>query len=287
MIIEPKTYGSEAGHWYFPDGRPCHQVPYRDKKRVGELRNTTLIDAREMGLYPSVSGILKIQSNPGLDNWKKEQVARSAWENFEKIGNLYQDQEEDAVRLILSRSEENMTRARDLGTEIHGAIERYLSTVEENDWESMDPSMPHGLAVNAAGAALKDMGVWGQPFEAERTFASPLGYGGTIDFRANWIFADFKCVDSLDKKLDYPDRCSQLCAYGVGGFGFDMKEYNWTHFKLANIFISTSEPGKYLIHEWSQKDKEHGWKLFRACQNLWEISNNYYPSRETSGTATQ
>jgi hypothetical protein len=138
----------------------------------------------------------------------------------------------------------------------------------------MNPVYPHSEHVMAAVAALKELGVWGQPFSSERTLASQIGYGGTVDFSTSELIADFKCVDRLDKKLTYPDRCAQLCAYWFGAHpytrGFDDA-------RLVNIFISTSEPGKYLIHEWSAEDKEQGWELFRACFNLWKVASRYYP----------
>lgn len=273
---EPKTYGSESGHWYFPDGTPCHQVPYADKKRAGELRNTTLTDARKMGLYPSVSSILGVMAKPGLDNWKKEQVA---WSAFDMINE--EERCEWCVEKVLEIAEARMSSARDLGTEIHGAIERYLSEFQKHGEDAYP--LGHLEHVKAAVDALKELGVWGQPFSSERTFASPLGYGGTIDLSGkNWV-VDFKCVDNLEKKLDYPDRGAQLCAYDIGfmkdtdAFHPDVMNATWSDSKLANIFISTSEPGKYLIKEWSTEEKEYGWSLFQAAFSLWKIVNRYSP----------
>jgi hypothetical protein len=184
-----------------------------------------------------------------------------------------------------------MTRARDLGTEIHGAIEGYLREYQHAMENPMETYVPRDRAysehIKAAVAALDELGVAHQPFASERCFASPLGYGGTIDFRVDGLIADFKGVDSLTKKLAYPDRCSQLCAYSAGQISLD--EINKSRRfgdsltdlviepRLVNIFISTSEPGKYLIHEWSQEDKEQGWRLFEACFTLWKVSSRYDP----------
>ena len=92
-------------------------------------------------------------------------------------------------------------------------------------------------------------------------------------------------MDSLEKKLDYMDRCSQLCAYAAGVtepvrdgmFAADFL----SRVKLCNIFISTSEPGKYLIREWSTEEKQRGWAIFRSCQNLWELTSNYFPLNDS------
>lgn len=288
LTTETKDYAGESNHWYRPDARPCHQLPYKDKKRKGELRNTTLRDARELGLYPSVSAILGVVEKKGLDGWKKERVATAAHE-------LFRSGVPDNVSLewwnqgVLEIAEENMTKSRDLGTEIHGAIERYLRGVQGSQEYPEMPylpasELPYSAHTEAAVAALRELGVWGQPFSAERTFASPLGYGGTVDFQSHELIADFKCVDRLDKKLAYDDRCAQLVAYNRGAdFLFaDNTDSFWVNnrlskFKLVNIFISTSEPGKYLIHEWSTEEKEHGWEMFKACFQLWKIVNRYDP----------
>jgi hypothetical protein len=277
----------ESCHAYDRDGNSRHQVPYKDKKRVGEFRNTTIKDIRENGWLPSVSSILSVMAKKGLDGWIKEQVAQASWEIGTngwrmKEGDL--DERERWINVVLEQAEARMTRARDLGTGIHASIEKYLELV---DWAKRDIALEekgHYAYIEAARNALTELGVWGQPFESERTFASPLGYGGTVDFSAGMLMADFKCVDRLDKKLDYPDRCAQLCAYCTGTRESVMNGqkiddfYTISQCRLVNIFISTSEPGKYLIHECSTEEKEHGWALFSACFTLWKVVNRYDPS---------
>lgn len=283
IASEPKQYASEGCHAYDRNGNPRHQVEYKDKKRKGEYRNTTIKDIRENGWLPSVSSILGVMAKKGLEGWIKTQVAEAAVAEALDKG-ICNDQE--FVAAVLERAESQMTRARDLGTEIHGAIERYL---EEARKLQADPAYPflqgfqyaHSEHVGAAVAALKELGVWGAPFESERTFASHLGWGGTVDYMTKHyegdvypLIADFKCVDRLDKKLTYPDRCAQLRGYEFGT--------SFLNARLVNIFISTSEPGKYLIHEWSQEDKDHAVSLFFACFELWKVVNKYDPSQAQS-----
>jgi len=268
----PKEYASESGHFYWPDGRPAHEQ--ENKSKPGTMRPTTLRDAKKLGLYPSVSGILGIQAKPGLSFWMKDQVARAAW-TTENCGDCRYG-EEDWVSDVLKTAEENMSKARDLGTEIHGAIEHYLrwlnTPASELEWP---PDSAYSEHIKGAIKALKEIGVWGQPFGAERSFASPLGYGGCIDlYGENWV-VDFKCVDSLEKKLDYPDRISQLVAYCDGRHGEDI--HTWQVDRLWNCFISTSEPGKYLLREYDFREKFQGRKLFDACFALWKVVNQYDP----------
>lgn len=242
---------------------------YQIQKRAGEFRNTTLRDIKKNGWLPSVSSILSIQAKPGLDNWKKEHVAKAAWE----LAHNHDDWElQQWLDNVSDLAESKMSKARDLGTEIHGAIERFLKNpkwMPGYDFVTPDPD-DHPDHVMAAVNALIEFGAWGQPFRAERSFASPLGYGGCLDFFTDTHIADFKCVDSLEKKLDYPERCAQLAAYSMG-----------VHKKMvrcANVFISTSEPGQYLLREWTMEELEWGWNLFMACKHLWEVSNRYIPA---------
>lgn len=279
IASEPKPGKiGESQHWYTRDGKPAHDQP--NKSKPGETRPTTLRDARTQLLLPSVSSILGVMAKKGLEGWMKEQVADAAW-NLPNSVDEYNNKDL-FIQDVLELANERMTKARDLGTEIHGAIERYL---EEARKLQADPAYPflqgfqyaHSEHVGAAVAALKELGVWGAPFESERTFASHLGWGGTVDYMTKHyegdvypLIADFKCVDRLDKKLTYPDRCAQLRGYEFGT--------SFLNARLVNIFISTSEPGKYLIHEWSQEDKNHAVSLFFACFELWKVVNKYDPS---------
>lgn len=265
---QKEVFASESNHYYWPDGRPCYSVP--NKSKPGEERPTTLRDAKKLGLLPSVSTILGIVAKPGLNGWAKEQVALAAsdcgtWGEFEA--------REEWVKYVLRVADERMNSARDLGTEIHGAIERwFIGAPNLGDW-TIEES-PYSLHIRAAVDALKEFGVWGQPFRSEKSFASPQGYGGKVDLSGTpehpWV-VDFKCVDRLDKKLDYPDRCQQLVAYSDGIFGLP------TTTRVANVFISTSEPGKYLLREWSEDEKSKGYKVFQAAFRLWREINDYRP----------
>lgn len=271
LLAETKEYASEAAHWYRKDGTTCHQLPYKDKKRKGELRNTTLRDARELGLLPSTSGILKIVDKPGLRNWRDRQIAQAAW----CISNPDMDgpsMDEFAERAI-ERAVADMDVARDTGSEIHGWIDRYFKEIAEEHYYRIEDYIPHGtshgLHVKAAVDALKDLGVSGHPYRSERSFAAPqYGFGGCVDFSTEEIVVDYKAVTRLEKKLTYWDRAAQLASYSMGIHGKIVR--------CANIFIDNTT-AEYHVHEWSREDLEHGWSVFLACLNLWCLINKYDP----------
>ncbi len=72
MII--KSADSESGHWYAADGSPTYKIIGKN----GKERNTTVRDARELGLKPSVTTILGIIGKPGLNTWLQQQVLLAA-----------------------------------------------------------------------------------------------------------------------------------------------------------------------------------------------------------------
>ena len=51
-----------SGHWYDAEGRSAHVVIGKN----GKERNTTVADARKMGLLPSVTSVQSILEKPPL-----------------------------------------------------------------------------------------------------------------------------------------------------------------------------------------------------------------------------
>ena len=66
-------YTAESGHWYTRDGEPAYTYLNRD----GVEKNTTLRQARERNLVPSVTTILNIADKPGLNHWKALQTIQA------------------------------------------------------------------------------------------------------------------------------------------------------------------------------------------------------------------
>ena len=68
------SHAAESGHWYGRNGEPAYTIVGAN----GKARPTTLRDARKLNLVPSVTTIIKVASQPGLDRWKQEQVLLAA-----------------------------------------------------------------------------------------------------------------------------------------------------------------------------------------------------------------
>src|SRR5262252_4924511 len=69
-----KLFSPESAHWYRRDGEPLHSV----LSSKGELRPTTLRDARKLGLLPSVTNVLGVIHKPELVEWKVTQAVLAA-----------------------------------------------------------------------------------------------------------------------------------------------------------------------------------------------------------------
>jgi hypothetical protein len=103
-----KEHASEAGHWYTREGDPMYTVM---GKTTGKPRNTTLRDARELNLVPSVSGIIGVAAKPALTVWLQEQAILAALTLPREPDEL----ESVWLKRVLSDSKQQGRDAADLG----------------------------------------------------------------------------------------------------------------------------------------------------------------------------
>ena len=108
----------QAGHWYTAQGESAHVVIGKN----GKERNTTVTDARQMGLYPSVTSILGIMDKPQLTAWKIEQAIMSSLTLPKEEGETL----EEYARRVVKDSKESTTKAAEHGTKMHTEMENIL-----------------------------------------------------------------------------------------------------------------------------------------------------------------
>lgn len=253
---------SESGHWYDVDGNTAYEVEYADKSKG--MRPTTLRDARKLNLFPSVTTVLSVLAKPGLDAWKQNQNFHAVYTHPETAILLNEDYD-TFYRVISEDANEQMIKARDKGTEIHGVIENfYLNGV-------VDPY--HAVIIEAVDKAIKDE--FGDVnWSAEKSFTCrQYGYGGKIDLHSNdgeGIVLDFKTKEfgEDDKRLHWDEQAIQLAAYanGLGLYGAI----------LGNVYISTNNPGLVKIHLWPES-VGHYYEPFHHALQLWKWQKNYDP----------
>lgn len=249
------------GHWYSLDGEPRHYVEAPGK---GGRRDSTLRDARKHGWVPSVTEVLGVIDKPALTNWKVDQGILAALTLPRKEG----EAEADWLARVKKDSGQQARDAAEEGSRIHAAIEAHF----------IGEAYPDKYRPHVAGVVelLGEMFPGVTDWVAEKTFASPLGFGGCCDLHSpsTGIVVDFKGKDgdfSDGKRLAY-DQHYQLAAYSRG---FDLPENI-----CANIFVSRTHPGAVAGHVWTVEDIRDGWAVFQAALALWKAIKKYNPAKE-------
>ena len=252
---------AESVHWYRQDGGPQYTVKAKD----GSERPTTLRDARKMDLVPSVTTILKVAAKPGLEQWKLEQMLLSAL----TLPRLPVEDEKAYIARIVADSKETGKQAAEKGTRIHESIESWFSG--KRDVEHKQTAMAFEEAIFDHFKTHPD-----QPWLTERSFASPLGYGGKVDLYCVpdehvpvGIVLDAKSKDfGPDDKVDaYDEHLMQLAAYRHG--------LGVPHARCANVFASRTHPGLIKVVEWSEEDLKNGWEMFQCLLRFWKLKNSF------------
>jgi hypothetical protein len=250
-MLTAKERPSDSGHWYSRNGEPTYTILGKN----GKIRNTTLRDAREFNLVPSVTTILHVAAKPALTKWLQTQVLLAAL-TLPKIGN---ESEDDYIERILEDSKAQGRAAADAGTDIHASIQAFY------EGQGYGRHEPHVIACKEALA-----GFYGpQEWVAERSFAHELGYGGKVDLHAKNIVVDVKTKDFTDPaKVDaYDEHLMQLAAYRVG--------LGMPDARCANIFVSRSVPGLVTMRHWTQEELQKGFLMFTKLLEFWQLRSDY------------
>src|SRR5437016_2468468 len=129
-----RLFSSDNAHWYRRDGAPLHSVP----SAKGEMRPTTLRDARKLGLLPSVTNVLGVINKPELVEWKMTQAVLAAL-------TLPRMEREDLgvfARRVVEDAQRQVRTAADFGSAFHAGAERVAKSLE------VDPVGPYSAWLN-------------------------------------------------------------------------------------------------------------------------------------------
>jgi hypothetical protein len=245
MIVKNKQ--QDTGHWYTKDGAPAYTI----EGKTG-VRNTTLRDARKLGLLPSVTTINGLLSKAGLDTWKQQQVLLAAL----TLPRMEGEPEQEWLSRVMQDSKATGREAAERGTAIHAVIEAYFDQVYM-------PEKPAYL--DAIDSALKNA-FGNQLWLPEKSFGHPLGFGGKCDLMAKSGFiVDFKTKDTdLDKVDVYFEHEMQLAAYREG-LGVPTA-------RCAIIFVNGTTNQVKLIEIEEQK-LQNSWECFQHLLRVYQIKN--------------
>jgi hypothetical protein len=244
MLVKENT--SESGHWYLPNGSPAYRVIGKN----GKERNTTVKDARGLGLLPSVTTIIGCASKPALDVWKQQQAILAAL----TLPRLEFESEEDWLSRVVSDSKETAKSAAERGTQIHGVIEAFYEGI-------YIPELPP--YVRAVETAINEH-FGSQLWVSEKSFARG-GYGGKCDLIAKNCVIDFKTTEKDLDKLDYYfDHQMQLAAYRQG---FEMPTA-----RCAIVYVNALQNKAKLV-EIPEDDLRIGWDCFTHLLAFYRAKN--------------
>lgn len=267
MTTAARVISTNGAHFYLPDGTPYYEVPYADPSKG--MRKTTLADARKVNALPSVTNILNILDKPALTAWKVEQGVLAVLTTPRQPGEA-DDAFVHRVLQVERVQDQEVEKARDMGTAIHDAIERYYTGQE------IDPELNKYIA-----GAIIEVNKLGELVSAEHVLVGH-GYAGRTDLilkgpECYWIL-DFKSCKKLPKKEAYPEHVMQLAAYAAAWLRkFSLAGETAGDVRTANCYISTTEPGKFILieHDPDWEDAYHAG--FKPALALWSFLNDYQP----------
>lgn len=250
MLI--KQHSSESTHYYTRDGQPMYTVM---GKSTGKPRPTTVKDAKQLDLVPSVTTILNVAAKPALNVWLQEQAILAAL----TLPRHENEPESAWLKRVVQDSKSQARDAADLGTEIHAAIQSFY----EGKKASAYP-----IHVQTCTRAIE--GRYGaKNWIAERSFAHEMGFGGKVDLHCEDVVIDIKTKDFEDpsKVIPYEENLMQLAAYRVG-LGLPKA-------RCANVYISRTNADLAVIKEWEEEDLVRGFEMFSALLTFWQHKNQY------------
>lgn len=254
MTTAARIQTSASAHWYDPATKSAlHTII---AKGTGLPRQTTLADARKLGLVPSVSTILRVIDKPALNSWLREQAVLAALTTPRVEG---EDLDAFVSRVLSVDAEQEAQKARDFGILIHDQISDSLNgrPIAPGTEDFIEPVL----------AILKD---FGRVVSTERIVFG-IGYAGTLDalFESNYItIIDIKTTRKVPKTGSYNEHCYQTAAYAkaVGNTGNK-------RIQTANLYVSSTEPGECCVYV--QEDWNKSREAFNHILQFWKIANDY------------
>lgn len=235
------------------------------------MRSTTLRDARKLDLLPSVTGITNILERPGLSTWKTKEAVKSAL----SLQRQENESEDYFIKRAIDASMDQVEEAANLGTRIHDAIENVF------DGEPVPPDLEE--YVNPVIQWKKDRGV--EVLHRELTLANNRhGFAGTMDVGCKWASGHMGVIDWKSRKTKpsekkikpYEYQGMQIAAYAATYWG----EENLHLVMGANVYISTTEPGRLDVTPWMPEDLLAAWEAFKHACGLWRYSKKYDPRQK-------
>jgi hypothetical protein len=246
------------GHWYTAEGQSAHVVIGKN----GNERNTTVADARKMGLYPSVTSILGIMDKPQLTNWKIEQAIMSSL-TLPKEEN---ETLEDYARRIVKDSRESTKKAAEHGSRMHECMENILLGRAVSTDETLAPY-------------IKTFTEWAEK-NVEKTYWCEkalvgAGYAGRCDAYVKLKGIGDAIIDLKNRKVNpryepfFETDIAQLWAYRSASEN--------PKCACVSVVLASNDPEKLVTKTWEDDELYQAGIAFCAMQKVWAWVKNYTP----------
>jgi len=226
------------------------------------MKRPTLADARELGLLPSVTTLLKVLAKPALQDWLIAQAVRAVMDTPRLEGET-NDQFVERVLVTERIQDREAAGAADLGSSIHDALEEAVGG-RPYDAKWRPYVFPVLDAIQGMGKVVKS-----------EFILVGNGYAGRSDIlienERELIVGDFKTTRSVPPKEPWIEARLQTAAYAKCLGNVADK-----HILTAVIYISTVNIGEvkvFMNENWPEIYE----KGFLPILNFWRWSNSYSP----------
>lgn len=253
-------------HYYDKNGAPRHTQKTGPRAKY-PTRPTTIKDAEEKKLFPSVSAITGMLSKDWLAPWKVRETMKEAFAS-PPIGS---EDFDTWKRHVCAEADKKMAFPAEFGTLLHAEIEEYFTsqngTLHSEYAAYIEPAIEHL-------EGLPDPVVASERVVVNAEF----GYAGTLDVELqSGSLADFKSTGSKPGKpmLAKEEHVIQLAAY------FRAAHPHEPFQECRNIYISRDEIGRIEVKVWTPEELDAGWEAFKLCLGLFRYRSGW-DSRQTS-----
>jgi len=249
----------ESGHYYAADGTAVFEVANKSK---GGMRPTTLRDCKALGLYPSVTTIMKSLAAPELDRWKQQQVLLASL----TLPRIEGETDEVYCARIMEDAFKQVDDAADLGTQIHKALELHFQG------QPYDPEMEAYVAPVKDWVAKNNIKFLQHELRLVNT---EIGYAGTTDALIE--------KNGVLHVLDYKSRKTKP-KYDIKPWGKEPMQIA-AYAKVAgaergvNLYISTTETGRIGEAWYDGATLDAEYDAFTHVVKYWQHANKYTPPK--------
>ena len=249
----------QAGHWYTAEGDSAHVVIGKN----GKERNTTVADARQMGLYPSVTSVLGIMDKPQLTAWKIEQAIMSSLTLPKEADETL----ETYARRVVKDSKESTTKAAEHGTRMHEQAENILMGRAVCKDEDLQPYI-------ATFKKWADENVE-KTYWCEKALVG-AGYAGRCDAYVKLKGIGDAIIDLKNRKVNpkyspfyETSDCPQLWAYRTASEN--------PKAACVSIVLASNDSSKLMTRVWEDDELYQAGIAFNALLRVWSWVKGYTP----------